>query len=342
MSKQASPKLIGAFVLGAFALALSAVIILGGGKLFTRQVPVVMYFDGSLAGLSPGSSITFRGVRVGQVTDVFLRYDQSRFDILIPVFGVLEPNQIQVVGDPAPGDPQAKEGHGKGLQHLIARGLRAQLGVSSLVTGQMTVNLDFYSTRAGATQAGAEENPYPDRVEIPTVPSTIEAVQDTLKTVIQKISQLPLDQILQDVRGTIDSVTEIVNNPQLREVVPNMNAALVNFRDLSSGLNKTLAPLVSRLETASGRADETLAQARAGFAEMQRAFAALEQASSRATQTMSSVNALLQPGSSIFFDLSTALREVTNAARSFRSLTDNLARDPNSILFGRVRQGGGR
>ena len=88
MSKQASPKLIGAFVLGAAGLALAALIILGGGKLFTRQVPVVMYFDGSLAGLSPGSSITFRGVRVGQVTDVFLRFDQGSADVLIPVFGV--------------------------------------------------------------------------------------------------------------------------------------------------------------------------------------------------------------------------------------------------------------
>lgn len=340
MSKQASPKLIGVFVLGAIGLALAALIILGGGKLFTRQVPVVMYFNGSLAGLSPGSAITFRGVRVGQVTEVFLRYDQSRVDIRIPVFGVIEPHQIQVVGEPGPEDPQ--DGEGQGLKHLISKGLRAQLGVSSLVTGQMTVNLDIYAQRKGADLAAADDNPYPDRVEIPTVPSTIEAVQDTLKTVIQKISQLPLDQMLQEVRGAVDSVTKIVNDPQLLEVVPNMNAALVQFRDVSETLNSTLEPLATRLETATGQADATLTQARAGFAEMQRAFAALTQASTRAEQTMSSADALMQPGSPLFFDLSRALREVTNSARSLRSLSDNLARDPNSILFGRVRQGGGR
>lgn len=339
MSKQASPKLIGAFVLGAFGLALAALIILGGGRLFARQVPVVMYFNGSLAGLSPGSAITFRGVRVGQVTNVFLRYDQSHSDILIPVFGVIEPDQIKVVGDVPAGETAAAEGKGQGLQNLIGKGLRGQLGVSSLVTGQMTVNLDIYS---GPRSASVGENPYPDRMEIPTVPSTIEAVQDTLKTVIQKVSQLPLDQILEEIRGTIKSVTEVVNDPQLREVVPNVNAALVNFRELSGGLNKTLAPLATRLETASGQADETLAQARASFAQMQRAFSAVEQASTRAAQTMSSVNALMQPGSSIFFDLSTALREVTNTARSMRGLSDNLARDPNSILFGRARPGGAR
>lgn len=343
MSKQASPKLIGAFVLGAFFLALGALIILGGGKLFARQVPVVMYFDGSLAGLSPGSPITFRGVRVGQVTNVFLRYDQSRSDILIPVFGVIEPDQIKVVGDPPPGEAPAGDGKGRDLKNLIGKGLRGQLAVASLVTGQMSVNLDIYpSSRSANAGANTNANPYSDRTVIPTVPSTIEAVQDTLKTVIQKVSQLPLDQILEEIRGTIKSVTEVVNDPELREVVPNFNAALVNFRQLSGDLNKTLAPLATRLETASGKADETLAQAQAGFSQMQRAFAALEQASTRTTQTMSSANALLQPGSSVFFDLSTALREVTNTARSLRSLSDNLARDPNSILFGRARPGGSR
>ncbi|MBL8659943.1 MAG: MCE family protein [Rhodospirillales bacterium] len=338
MSKQASPKLIGAFVLGALVLALAAVIILGGGRFFARQIPVVMYFDGSLAGLSPGSPITFRGVRVGQVTNVFLRFDEGNSDILIPIFGVIEPDQVKLVSDSSAAEIRLEESRAEGLKNLIEKGLRAQLAVGSLVTGQMTVNLDLYAGAGANVDAG--RNPYPDRVEIPTVPSTIEAVQDTLKTVIQKVSQLPLDQILEEVRGTTNSVTKILNDPQLREVVPNLNAALVNFRSLSASLNGTLGSLTAQLDKASGKADETFEQARSGFAEMQRAFAAVEQASTRASQTMASANAMLQPNSSIFFDLSTALREITNTARSMRSLSDTLSRDPNSILFGRSRPGG--
>ena len=147
MSKQASPTMIGAFVLGAIALALLAIIILGAGKLFTRQVPVVMYFDGSLAGLSPGAPITFRGVRVGQVTDVFLSYDLSDNNIRIPVFGAIEPSQVRPIGE-ASGDVPRE---GAGLKQLIERGMRAQLAVSSLVTGQMAVNLDFFPGTSSAT-----------------------------------------------------------------------------------------------------------------------------------------------------------------------------------------------
>lgn len=337
MSKQASPTLIGAFVLGAIALALTAIIILGGGKLFTRQVPVVMYFDGSLAGLSPGAPITFRGVRVGQVTEVFLSFDMAKQDIRIPVFGVIEPNQVRPVGE-ASGDVPREGG---GLKHLINGGLRAQLSVSSLVTGQMVVNLDFFP-RSVSRPAAPTENSYEDRILIPTEPSTVEAVQETLQTVIHKISQLPLDQILEDVRVAINSVTNVINNPQLAEVVPNLNASLVNVKHLSETLDQKLGPVIERAEASAPLIDETLAQTRASLGDAQRAFAALERAANRAEQTMGSANALVQPNSPVMFDMSTALRELTAAARSMRNLSDTIARDPNSLLFGRARPGGAR
>lgn len=335
MSKRASPTMIGAFVLGAIALALLAIIILGAGKLFTRQVPVVMYFEGSLAGLSPGAPITFRGVRVGQVTDVFLSYDLGKQDIRIPVFGVIEPNQVRPIGE-ASGDV-AREG--AGLKQLIERGMRAQLAVSSLVTGQMAVNLDFFPSPA---PAGELKNLYEDRVVIPTQPSTIEAVQETLQTVIQKISRLPLDQILEDVRTAINSMTAVINNPQLAEVVPNLNATLVNVKRLSATVDEELTPVLNRLGESSGTVEQTLAQARATLGDAQRALAALERAASRAEQTMGSANSLVQPNSPVVFDMSNALREVTAAARSMRNLSDTIARDPNSLLFGRTRPGGAR
>lgn len=331
MSKPASPTLIGAFVLGAIALAVAALIVLGGGKFFARQVPVVFYFDGSVAGLTMGAPITFRGVRVGQVTDVFLRYNETNQELAIPIFGVIEPDHIRVVGDAT----EKKEG--TGLKALINRGLRAQLAISSLVTGQMTVNLDFFR------DAPVEKvNFYSDRIQIPTQPSTIEAVQETLQTVIHKIAQLPLDQLLEDIRGSIASVTGVINNPQLAEVVPNLNDTLANMRSLSAMLNTRLPPIAANVETIAGSVEGTMAEVNKALVQAQGAFAAFQQASARTEKTMTSANTLFQPGSPIFFDLSTALREVTNTARSLRGLSDNLARDPNSILFGRARPGGTR
>ncbi len=332
MSKPASPTMIGAFVIGAIALAVGLLVILGGGKFFTRQVPVVFYFDGSVAGLSAGSAITFRGVRVGQVTDVFLRFDQSSDNVAIPIFGVISPEQIKVVGEAS---APAKEG--KGLKALIERGMRAQLVATSLVTGQMSVNLDFF--RGSPIK---KIDYYPDRLQIPTQPSTIEAVQETLQTVIHKIAQLPLDQLLDDIRGSIASITGVINNPKLAEVIPNLNDTLANMRSLSETLDSRIPPIAANVEAISGSVEGTMVEAKKALVQAQAAFSAFQQASARTEKTMTNANTLFQPGSSIFFDLSTALREVTSAARSFRGLSDTLARDPNSILFGRTRPGGTR
>ncbi|HSO43356.1 MAG TPA: hypothetical protein VLR47_11070, partial [Rhodospirillales bacterium] len=116
---------------------------------------------------------------------------------------------------------------------------------------------------------------------------------------------------LADVRTAINSVTTVINNPQLAEVVPNLNETLVNVRHLSETLDQKLGPVIERAAT-------------------------------RAEQTMGSANALVQPNSPVVFDMANALREVTAAARSLRNLTDVIARDPNSLLFGRTRPGGAR
>ena len=107
-------------------------------------------------------------------------------------------------------------------------------------------------------------------------------------------------------------------------------------------MDEELTPVLDRLNASSGTVEETLAQGRATLADAQRALAALERAASRAEQTMGSANALVQPNSPVVFDMSNALREVTAAARSMRNLSDTIARDPNSLLFGRTRPGGAR
>src|SRR5512147_2002724 len=98
MSKQANPKLIGGFVLGAIALLVAGLLVFGSGKFFTRRLPVAMYFEGSVSGLDVGAPISFRGVKVGEVTKVFLRYDPSANSLVIPVLAELTPERVTFAG----------------------------------------------------------------------------------------------------------------------------------------------------------------------------------------------------------------------------------------------------
>ena len=66
MSKGANKTVIGAFVLGAVALVVIAVVIFGSGKFFKTTQLYEAYFDGSVQGLDVGSPVMFRGVKIAR------------------------------------------------------------------------------------------------------------------------------------------------------------------------------------------------------------------------------------------------------------------------------------
>jgi len=127
MSKPANKKVIGFFVIGAIALAVVTVLALGSGKFFKKTFKAVCYFEGSVGGLSIGAPVVFRGVKIGTVTQIVLRFDPSKVSVLIPVFIEIE-QQVKE-------RTVSKEQRGEGWQKLIDAGLKARLETQSFVTG---------------------------------------------------------------------------------------------------------------------------------------------------------------------------------------------------------------
>jgi paraquat-inducible protein B len=330
MSKPADPKLIGAFVLGAILLIIAGVIVLGGGKFFKRTTPVVMYFQGSVSGLSVGSAVNFRGVRVGQVTNVFIRYQPDSSDpLIIPVFAELSADNIQLILTHAE-KKEIRMGSGDTLRALIDQGLRAQLALPSLVTGQATVSLDLFP----GTPANFVDT-YPDRVEIPTVPSTLQEVQATLQQLYNKISQLPLDELVEDTRTLIKGANRLVNDPMVAQAVANASQAMTDLRQAARTLDGRIGPVISSIETTSDTANRTLKSAQEAIAGTDAMLQAAQQALLQADRTLKTANTVIQPGGPVNYELINALKETAAAARSLRDLADQLQRSPNSLLFGR-------
>jgi len=159
MSRRANPKLVGAFVLAAIALLVGAALVFGSFTFFEVTRRFVVFFQGSVDGLTQGSAVLFRGVPLGRVVDVGIRYDPADSSFEIPVIIEIRPNVIGRYSPPAA--PNTKL-----IEQLINAGLRARLESASLVTGQQVVQLNFFP----GTPIRLEKTDLPYD-QIPTVPS---------------------------------------------------------------------------------------------------------------------------------------------------------------------------
>lgn len=339
MALKSNPKLIGAFVLGAIVLLVISILAIGGGKLFQRTIPVVMFFPRSVAGLNVGAPVTFRGVRLGEVTNVFIGFDPTTRDVVIPVFAELYPQRVVELTGPS----AVASGNDVDVlkDYIDNRGLRAQLTVSSLVTGQLVVNLDFFPFAADSRDEAMAEV-YPHRMEIPTIPSTLEEVQSTLTDLYQKISKLPLEDMIADARAVLQGTNRIVNDPRIEAMLSNVASAAAAINALAMSVDERAGPLMDHAETtvrsahtAFGAIHERAQETRPLLQNGTRAIEDFRKAVASVQQVAQAANGVLDPGAPVSFELAAALREVAATARSLRALASSLERNPNAVIFGR-------
>ena len=161
MAKQANRMMIGGFVVLAVIIMAASLVVFGSGKFFQKTVKCVMYFDESVKGLSVGAPVLFQGVQIGSVTSIVLQVDPGKMQTQIPVIIEYEPEKFQVAASREMlRDPR------KNIPKLIEKGLRAQLGMQSFITGQLVIELDFYPD----TPASSQEHRAKDYIEIPNHP----------------------------------------------------------------------------------------------------------------------------------------------------------------------------
>ena len=139
------PRAIGLFVLGAIVLAVLGLVTFGGSGLFRHGDSYAIHFDESLKGLRLGAPVTFRGVDIGQVTEIRAVYEQDTGAVRVPVTVELRPGALALTDGMAGGSDV--------LTDLVARGLRARLDLQSLLTGQLLIALDFFPPAGGDRRA---------------------------------------------------------------------------------------------------------------------------------------------------------------------------------------------
>lgn len=324
MSKQASKKAIGVFVLGALTLAVFAIIIFGGGKIFQRSLRAVVYFDGSVGGLNIGAPVVFRGVKVGSVTDIQLRYNQTNQTVQIPVYISLLPDKVVKEHKRADWEGATKE-----MRMLIDRGLRAQLQLQSIVTGQLMVNLDFVPDKAARFVGDTRDK---NIFEIPSVPT---ALQELTKSV----ERIPLDEIVDKIRSSLEGIEKIINSPDTPRIVNSLAQGIDESRTLVKEVTAQVRPIAQRLDEALKEiqilAKDTDAAIKPVSVKIEKIASDAQSTLSVANKTLANLEAMTGDDSEILYRTARVLRDLDAAARSVRTMADTLERQPESVVFGR-------
>jgi paraquat-inducible protein B len=318
-SKRASPTLVGAFVLGALAIALAGLAIFGSGKLFRRTSQFVMVFGGSVNGLSVGAPVKFRGVQVGSVTQILLSLPGMTLpDLRIPVFIEIDQDLVSKLGGMInPAEPTS-------FAALIDQGLRAQLQLESIVTGVLFVELDLFPD-SQVNLFLPKESGY---LEIPTQPTLLQEASQTGADLIAKLRDVDFDGLVTSIRDAARSVGELAGSPELRQTLTAAREAMVSARDTLGEIRPRIPQFATGVDSASNRLQGSLKRFDTTLGSLDTALGSLD-------ATLGSVNRLVDPRAPLVYQLTTTLGDLGAAAKSVRELADYLDRNPSAIITGR-------
>jgi len=282
---------------------------------YTERLPYILYFDGSVSGLSVGAAVEFKGIKIGTVREITLEIQEDTGNYFIPVLIDVEPQRLKVHKR---SDALLKTKVGgrlrkNALNALIKKGLRARLKSANFLTGQLIVDLDLFPEKPARYVAVASEYQ-----ELPTLPTELEEITTSLTRLVEKIEKLPIDKLANSLIRTAEGLETIVNEGQLVETIGEYKSLAQSVRRTIDQVDKETLPRIAKTvdegRSALRRVDETLKSA---------------------TKLFETADATLSDGSPVKYELSVMMRELTAASRSVRNLADFLERNPNALLRGK-------
>jgi len=268
------------------------------------QLTYVTYFPGPINGLIAGTPVQMKGVLVGRVRDVRLRYVAQTASLETPVTYEIDPRKLEFPVNDMTTIEGLRAQFNDALAQLVRKGLRAKINSSLVLPGASGISLDMLGTPGSARLAVEHDPPI-----IPPAPAGggIEGALASLNEVAARIRNLPIEEIAGNLRSTTAQVDKIVHDPNLTQSLQRVNATLADVQKVAAVTRENVEPIVKSLRNAATSADE---------------------AAARATQLMGS--AAKQD-----YDLGALVKELTRAAESVRGLATYIEQHPDSLLKGR-------
>jgi len=267
-------------------------------------LPIQLRFEQSLRGLSIGAPVEFSGVNVGRVKSMELDYDAARGRFPTIVNLDVYPQRLgRVLGQIEKrftGDLTQRSA--QFLRSLVDKGMRAKAKSGNLLTGKLYISFEAVPN-APKVAFNLDARP----LELPTAGSDVDRIQEQAANIVAKIDRIPLDDIGKKLDSSLTSLDKTLK--QVRETtLPEANQAMHTLNSTLDQVDKKVLP----------EATQTIKQAR---------------------DTITAAKGIVADDAPLQQNLNQTLQELQRSARSLRTLTDLLGREPEALIRGRAKAG---
>jgi paraquat-inducible protein B len=300
------------------------------------HLPYLTYFPGPLKGLTPGTPVQMKGVNVGYVRDVRLRYVAETASLETPVTIVIDPRELEFPVTDTTSHAELRMMMNDALARMVDKGMRATLVTSLVLPGASAVGLEFVA-RPGTGRLVVESDP-------PIIPaaaggSGLEGALGAVGDLATTIRNLPIAEIAGHLRSTSARIDALVNDPILDRSLQRLDSSLAEVERAAKVAGQNVGPIAESLRNAAASAESTAKQVEAVAAtagqnvepivqSLRNAAASAEAAAKRAEQ-------LLGTSQKQNYDVAELIRELTRAAEAVRALANYLTENPDAVIKGR-------
>ncbi len=264
-----------------------------------------LYFKESLRGLAIGAPVTLLGLPAGEVTSIGLEFDEAKANVRPRVVITFFPERLMAYASTkadARGFAPVLKDEQK--RRAFLRRLIEDRGLrGQLKSGSLLTGQLYVAFDYYPKASKVKVNLSQEEPELPVVPGTLVELEEKVGSIVDKIDKLPLEAIARDLKKDLEDLDQTLTSAN--KLISNADAQLV------PGL-------------------------KTGIEDLRKTLAAVERAANSADTSLLGSNAPAQQ------ELRDALQEFARAARSLRILTDQLERQPSSVIRGKRESSGGR
>ncbi|MDN7143454.1 MCE family protein [Pseudomonas sp. JQ170] len=200
---------------------------------------LALRFDQALRGLKVGAPVEFLGVEIGKVVSVNLDFDLEQRSFPVNVGIVIYPQRLGKAHTKLlkalKHNPEDEQGSAEVLGMFVNNGLRAQARSGNLLTGQLYIALDF-DPKAPKVVFDPTARP----IMIPTVPSSLEQLQEKFEVMVDRLNRLPIERIANNLDANLVELRKGLQQFNNR-TLPGVQGTLAEVSKTLQSANSTLA-----------------------------------------------------------------------------------------------------